>query len=139
MFYHANLMVMLYSAEQVLYLLVASLGIGVLFQSPLIALQAAMPLKDMATSTATFGLLRTLGGTVGISVGQAILTSVRDLSSYGKPVLITLLALQELSKKISKIKGITGIDTSAGGLSQSVREIHKIPVGGVHLVPRHGD
>lgn len=28
------------------------------FQIPLIALQAAMPLKDMATSTGTFGFLR---------------------------------------------------------------------------------
>ena len=65
------------SAEQVLYLLVAALGVGILFQAPLIAVQAAMPLKEMATSTATFGLIRTLGGTVGISVGQAILSSVR--------------------------------------------------------------
>lgn len=66
----------LYSAEQVLYLLVASLGVGILFQAPLIAVQAAMPHKEMATSTATFGLIRTLGGTIGISVGQAILSSV---------------------------------------------------------------
>ncbi len=28
------------------------------FQVPLIALQAAMPIKDMATSTSTFGFLR---------------------------------------------------------------------------------
>jgi hypothetical protein len=28
------------------------------FQTPLVALQAAMPLKDMATSTAAFGFLR---------------------------------------------------------------------------------
>ena len=33
-------------AEQVLYPLVAALGLGCLFQVPLIALQAAMPLKD---------------------------------------------------------------------------------------------
>lgn len=58
------------------YLLIPAFGIGVLFQAPLIAVQAAMPLKDMATATATFGLIRTLGGTVGISVGQAILSSV---------------------------------------------------------------
>lgn len=60
---------------------------------PLIALQAAMPIKDMATSTATFGFLRyvegldnsyavftvrfrTLGGSLGIAVGQAIWSSV---------------------------------------------------------------
>ncbi|KAF5311390.1 hypothetical protein D9758_018812 [Tetrapyrgos nigripes] len=71
-----GLMIMLDShsniAEKVLYPLVAALGVGALFQTPLIALQAAMPLKDVATSTAAFGFLRTLGGTVGISIGQAV-------------------------------------------------------------------
>lgn len=69
-----------------LYLLVAALGVGCLFQTPLIGLQAAMPLKDMATSTSTFGFIRTLGGTVGISVGQAILSGV----SY-PPFILPLL------------------------------------------------
>ncbi|KAL5507072.1 hypothetical protein ACEPAH_6528 [Sanghuangporus vaninii] len=63
------------TASQEIWLLVAGLGIGCLFQPPLIALQAAMPLKDMATSTAAFVLIRTLGGTVGISVGDTIFQS----------------------------------------------------------------
>ncbi|KAL5528489.1 hypothetical protein ACEPAF_7625 [Sanghuangporus sanghuang] len=62
-------------AKQEIWLLVAGLGIGCLFQPPLIAIQAAMPLKDMATSTAAFVLIRTLGGTVGISVGDTIFQS----------------------------------------------------------------
>jgi hypothetical protein len=63
-----------------------------------------MPLKDMATSTSTFGFIRyniafviphsaskvvtqrvgnrTLGGTVGISIGQAIFSSVRAMFPY---------------------------------------------------------
>ena len=60
-------------AAQELILLVAGLGIGSLFQPPLIgaspcpfrphtnlatALQAAMPLEYLATSTSTLGLLR---------------------------------------------------------------------------------
>jgi hypothetical protein len=71
-----------YSVKQVFYLLIPALGVGFLFQAPLLALQAAMPVKDMATSTATFGLLRTLGGTVGISIGEAIFSSVRSFSLY---------------------------------------------------------
>ncbi|KAH8826585.1 MFS amino acid permease [Flagelloscypha sp. PMI_526] len=53
--------------------LIAALGMGPLFQTPLIALQAAMPMKDMATSTAAFGFVRTMGGGIGIAVGQAII------------------------------------------------------------------
>lgn len=40
-------------AKQELYTLVAALGVGGLFITPLIALQAAMPIDQMATSTAT--------------------------------------------------------------------------------------
>ncbi|KZT58571.1 MFS general substrate transporter [Calocera cornea HHB12733] len=62
-------------ARQEVFLLVAAIGMGCLFQPPLIGVQAAMPLKDMATSTATYGLLRSLGGTIGISIGGAIYQS----------------------------------------------------------------
>ncbi|GAA5855362.1 hypothetical protein JCM9279_001697 [Rhodotorula babjevae] len=62
-------------ASQMLYLLVAALGVGPLFQLPLLHLQAAMPVKDLATSTATLALLRSVGGTVGIAVAGAIYAS----------------------------------------------------------------
>jgi hypothetical protein len=85
-----------------------------------------MPLKDMATSTGTFGFLRyarleclvefifdlyarTMGGTVGIAVGQALYTSI-------------------LKKKINKIPGLSGFDTSPGALSESVRTLKFLPV-----------
>lgn len=93
------------NAEKILYLLITALGVGCLFQTPLIALQAAMPLRDMATSTATFGFIRTLGGTIGISIGQAIYASV-------------------LRRKINSL-GLD-FDTSPGALAQSVRTLHDI-------------
>ncbi|THU98342.1 hypothetical protein K435DRAFT_795802 [Dendrothele bispora CBS 962.96] len=45
-------------AEKELYILVAAIGVGGLFQVPMIALQASMPVAQMATSTAAFGLVR---------------------------------------------------------------------------------
>ncbi|KAF8643906.1 hypothetical protein AX16_008922 [Volvariella volvacea WC 439] len=94
-------------AMQVLYPLIAAAGLGCLFQVPLIALQAAMPIKDMATSTGTFGFIRTLGGTVGVSVGQAVFAS-------------------EIRRRIQHIPNVT-LDTSAGGLSESVKHLQDIP------------
>lgn len=91
------------TAEQEVYPLVAAIGVGCLFQPPLIALQAAMPLKDMATSTSTFMFIRTLGGTIGISIGEAIVSSV-------------------LQRRISKIPGIN-LDTSPSALNQEVRRL----------------
>ncbi|GAA6000904.1 hypothetical protein JCM10207_004712 [Rhodosporidiobolus poonsookiae] len=62
-------------AKKVLYLLVAALGIGPLFQAPYILIQSAMPVSDMATATATTALTRSIGGTVGISISGAIYAS----------------------------------------------------------------
>jgi len=95
------------TAEKVVYPLVAAIGIGTLFQTPLIALQAAMPIKDMATSTGTFVFLRMLGGTVGISIGQTIYSSI-------------------LRKKIGNIPNVT-INTSPSALLQSVGSLKLIP------------
>ncbi|THH08149.1 hypothetical protein EW145_g2898 [Phellinidium pouzarii] len=84
------------SAKQEIFLLIAGIGIGCLFQPPLIGLQAAMPLKDMATTTGTFTLIRTLGGTVGISVGDTIFST-------------------QVVQRLAKIPGYT---STAGGGSQ---------------------
>ncbi|KAG9040472.1 hypothetical protein FS837_000569, partial [Tulasnella sp. UAMH 9824] len=62
-------------AKQVVYLIVAAMGTGCLFQTPLMGLQAAMPQKDIATVTSTFGLVRQLGGTIGISAGGSVYVS----------------------------------------------------------------
>lgn len=78
--YHAH---NICSATQVIFPLLAGLGLGGLFYPPIIAMQAAMPLKDMATSTAAVGLLRQLGCTVGVAIGQAIWSSVSSCSFPG--------------------------------------------------------
>jgi len=96
-------------AREALFPLVAAIGVGCLFQTPLIGLQAAMPMKDMATSTSTFGFIRQLGGTVAISIGQAIITST-------------------LRKKLRQIPNLTlSFDTSAASLSQNVIQLKHIP------------
>lgn len=96
------------TAEKTLYPLITAFGLGALFPTPLIALQAAMPLKDMATSTGAFGFLRTMGATVGISIGQAIYTSA-------------------LKRKINRIPDLTGTDTSPAALAESVRTLQHLP------------
>ncbi|RXW18730.1 hypothetical protein EST38_g7128 [Candolleomyces aberdarensis] len=98
------------TAEKVIYTLIAALGLGCLFQTPLIGLQAAMPIKDMATSTATFGFIRTLGGTVGISAGQTIFSSVL-LKKLAKipdlPPFLSGMEPAELSQSVYELKSIT--------------------------------
>ncbi|KAI4527870.1 MFS general substrate transporter [Schizophyllum commune Loenen D] len=86
--------------------LIAALGLGANFQTPLIALQAAMPIKDMATSTGAFAFIRTIGGTVGVSIGQTIFTST-------------------LNNRLSKIPN-NPYAGSPGGYSEDVRQLKNI-------------
>ncbi|KAJ7165570.1 MFS amino acid permease [Mycena crocata] len=93
-------------ALQIIYPTIAGIGLGGLFLPPLIGLQAAMPVKDMATSSTTFGLFRLLGSTVGISVGQTIWSGV-------------------LRERITKIENLN-LDLSGGALADSIRTIQNI-------------
>ncbi|KAJ7165836.1 MFS general substrate transporter [Mycena filopes] len=93
-------------AVQIIYPTIAGIGLGFLFLPPLIGIQAAMPIKDMATSSTTFGLSRTIGYTVGLSVGQAIWSGV-------------------IRQRLSKIPNL-GLDLSGSGIADSVRQIQSL-------------
>ena len=57
------------------FLVILGIGIGGLFLAPLIALQAAMPTRDMAVATGALVLLRLLGSATGIAIGGTILNN----------------------------------------------------------------
>jgi hypothetical protein len=52
---------------------------------------------------------RTMVGTVGISIGQAIYTSI-------------------LKRKLNRISDLSGFDTSPAALTESVRTLKRLPV-----------
>lgn len=74
-----------------------------------------MPLDMMATSTAAFGLIRTLGSTVGISVGGTIFSSEvqRRLKNYIASGQLSGAALGSLD---------------FGAIQRNVQSINDIPV-----------
>ncbi|KAF7341255.1 Membrane transporter [Mycena venus] len=91
---------------EIIYTGIGGLGTGGLFIPPLIGLQAAMPLKDMATSSTTFGLVRLLGSTIGISIGQAIWSGV-------------------VRARLAKMSGLT-MDLSGAALADNIPKIRTI-------------
>lgn len=93
-------------ATQVIFPLLAGLGLGGLFYPPIIAMQAAMPLKDMATSTAAVGLLRQLGCTVGVAIGQAIWSSELRERLAGIPVPSLDLSSSALVDNVRLVKNL---------------------------------
>ncbi|EKM58215.1 uncharacterized protein PHACADRAFT_171473 [Phanerochaete carnosa HHB-10118-sp] len=78
-------------ATQEIYPLISGIGFGGLFFPPV---------------TATVGLVRQLGSTIGVSVGQAIWTS-------------------EIRRRLQGVPGLN-IDTSSSGIADSVRELKNI-------------
>ena len=52
--------------------IIAGMGVGPNFQSPLIALQTNVPPRDIATATATFGFVRQLATAVSVVIGGVI-------------------------------------------------------------------
>ena len=75
------------SAKSAVFQLITGVGIGGLFQTPLIALQAAMPSRDMAVATGALVLFRLLGSAAGVALGGTILNNqlgnrLSDISDY---------------------------------------------------------
>jgi hypothetical protein len=54
---------------------VTAVGVGLSLSTPILILQAAMPLKEMAAATSAWQLTRALGGSIGLAVFTAILNS----------------------------------------------------------------
>ena len=56
----------------IIFQIIAGIGVGPNFQSPLIALQSLVEPKDIATATATFGFCRNLATSISVVVGGVI-------------------------------------------------------------------
>ena len=70
--------------------LVAGIGAGLLFDPPLIAVQALVSQKDTATATSTLGFIRNLGTSLSIVVGGIVFQNgmqlqKSDLQDHGLP------------------------------------------------------
>jgi EmrB/QacA subfamily drug resistance transporter len=59
-------------AKIILYQIVAGIGVGPNFQSPLIALQTGVKPRDIATATATFGFTRNISTSISVVIGGVV-------------------------------------------------------------------
>ncbi|EGP88126.1 putative major facilitator superfamily transporter [Zymoseptoria tritici IPO323] len=59
-------------AKIIIYQIIAGLGVGPLFQAPIIALQAHINPRDIGTATATLGFIRQLSTAISVVVGDVV-------------------------------------------------------------------
>jgi hypothetical protein len=67
----------------ILFQLIAGIGVGPNFQSPLIALQTSVEPRDMASVTSTFAFIRQMAGAVSLVVGGAVFNNLMQ-KQYGE-------------------------------------------------------
>lgn len=67
--------------------IVAAWGAGMLFQPPLIALQALVEPEDTATATATLGFVRNLSMSLAIVIGSVVFSTGMDLRASSLAVV----------------------------------------------------
>ncbi|KAK1923520.1 major facilitator superfamily domain-containing protein [Papiliotrema laurentii] len=104
--------------------IVAGAGVGLSLSAPMLILQAAMPLKEMAATTSAYTLTRNLGGSLGLAIFTAILnTELRSrfvkLEGYGTVFEVPesaagYLALQELPDGPMKTAVLSAFADSLG-------------------------
>jgi MFS family permease len=66
-------------AAIIVYQIVAGIGAGLLFQAPLIALQARVSQNDTATAIATFGFVRNIATALSVVIGGVIFQNSMDI------------------------------------------------------------
>lgn len=59
-------------AKIIIYQIIAGLGVGPLFQAPIIALQAHINPRDIGTATATLGFIRQLSTAISVVIGEVV-------------------------------------------------------------------
>lgn len=105
-------------AKIIIYQIVAGIGVGPNFQSPLIALQSHVKGHDIAVATATFGFIRNVSTSVSVVLGGVVFTNMLS-SKYSslRPILGDELAKTITGSSFGQateiIKTLTGPDRVA--------------------------
>ena len=84
-------------AKIIIYQMIAGIGVGPNFQSPLIALQSHVARHDIATATATFGFVRQLATSMSVVLGGVVF---QNILTKKQPML-----LREIGPKADLISG----------------------------------
>ncbi|TGO15983.1 hypothetical protein BTUL_0033g00210 [Botrytis tulipae] len=99
----------------IIYQIVAGIGVGPNFQSPLIALQTLVKKADIATATATFGFTRNLSTSISVVVGSVVFQN----------------EMQKKSAELIKALGsAVASELSGGSAGASVDIVKDLPAAG---------
>ncbi|KIX02882.1 uncharacterized protein Z518_08825 [Rhinocladiella mackenziei CBS 650.93] len=105
-------------AKIIIYQIIAGIGVGPNFQSPLIALQSHVKGHDIAVATATFGFVRNLSTSISVVLGGVVFNNeLTKKEPYLRGVLGPQLAAELTSSSFGsttdQVRHLTGADKQA--------------------------
>lgn len=106
-------------AKLILYQIIASIGIGPLFQAPIVALQAHINPRDIGTGTATLGFVRALATSIGVVLGDVVYSNQLSNKILG-------LSLELTPQESAALSG--GIASASTGLIDQLPQPQKSDV-----------
>lgn len=118
-------------AKIIVYQIIAGLGVGPNFQSPLIALQTNVEPRDIGSATSSFAFLRQLGTSISVVVGGVVFdnvmqsqhaTLVRELG----PALASALSGSKAAGSVRLVASLHGHDAVVARTAywKSLRSMH---------------
>ena len=98
-------------AKIIVYQIIAGIGVGPIFQSPLIALQTNVEPRDIGSATSFFGFLRQLGTSISVVVGGVIFnngmqTQNADLAKKIGPQLASMFTGERAAASVHAVSGL---------------------------------
>jgi hypothetical protein len=106
---------------------VTAVGVGLSLSTPILILQAAMPLKEMAAATSAWQLTRALGGSIGMSLPLLLIYKLKLNLIKGLAVFTAILN-SDMRSRFEQIPGYRTefqVPTSAAGY----RDLAALPEG----------
>jgi hypothetical protein len=100
--------------------LLLAIGIGPLFQSPLLALQAATTPEDVSRANGAFVFMRTISSGIGLIMGQVLLQN--QLQSHISGTATSEIPQGVLDRIREEVTALASISDLSAGQQDSLRE-----------------
>lgn len=117
--------------------IVAAMGIGAVFQAPLVAYQAAVDASDMAMATALFGFVRSLSTSISLVIGGIVFQNAISVhggilkTTLGSPSLAQDFSATNATSSVSVVQTLPSLQQMVvkAAYVSSLREMWKMYTG----------
>jgi EmrB/QacA subfamily drug resistance transporter len=125
------------------YMAVGGIGVGLLFQTPLVLVQNSAPRREVGAATGAAMFMRTLGGAIGVGAFGAVFTAsvTNHVGAHASGLDVAALTPDQLAKLPGAVQGVVRSAVAAGTsqLFWVAAAVGLVAVAAAVLLPRLAD